>query len=417
MEQRPTTALRLPSHVSDRGDESIASAGSRFNVALAVETSKSFGRGLLVGIGRYAQVNDRWSLLVEDRGLDDEFPDWIRRETCDGLILRGRDRFIMRDVLARGIPTVCVGEDDPDEATAVENDDGQTGRLGAEHLLEKGFRRLAFAGIDNYGWSITRKGSFARFAARNGIECEEFVLPRRPDAPPDWGEIRPLIREWLSNVRKPVGVMACYDVLGQQLTRECRDLGIGVPDEIAILGVDNDETICELCDPPLTSVALDTVKIGFEAAATLDAMMRGESRQGKTSVRPLGVVERGSTDGTAVTDQDVANAMGYIRRFATRGIDVSDVVKHVCVSRRTLERRFKEQIGSSPSREIARHKLERVRLMLVETDRKLDVIARECGYQYTAHMIASFKAAMGSPPGEYRQNFREQTAASSVDPA
>jgi LacI family transcriptional regulator len=203
--------------------------------------------------------------------------------------------------------------------------------------------------------------------------------------------------------------MACYDIKAQQLLDVCRELDIAVPEEAAVIGVDDDPLLCNLADPPLSSVICNTHRTGYEAASLLDRMMAGE-RIGSESVliKPLGVETRQSTDILAIEDQHVAAAVRFIRQHALTGIDVSDVLRQVPVSRRVLESRFREFVGRTPHQEIVRLRVERVKQLLTETNLPLSVIATRAGFQHNEYLSVAFKNAVGMPPSEFRRATRRR---------
>jgi LacI family transcriptional regulator len=203
--------------------------------------------------------------------------------------------------------------------------------------------------------------------------------------------------------------MACNDIRGQQVLTACRAIGVAVPDEVAVLGVDNDEVLCDLADPPLSSIIPDTRRIGYEAAACLDRMMCGEPPPGPTTViPPLGVVTRRSTDVLAVDDRALAHAARFIRERACEGITVQDILDGIPLSRSVFERRFLKTFGRTPKAEIVRTQLRRVMQLLAETDLPLKQIADRTGFEHPEYMSAAFKKRTGLTPGVYRRSVRER---------
>ena len=201
--------------------------------------------------------------------------------------------------------------------------------------------------------------------------------------------------------------MACYDIRGREILDACREAAIAVPYEVAVVGVDNDDLICELSYPPLSSVIPDTQRTGYEAAALLDRMMAGDDiRAGAHLIPPLGIATRQSSDVLAVDDEDVANALRYIQDHATEGIQVEDVLKHVPVSRRVLEQRFRQLIGRTPHQEIVRIQVDRVKRLLHGTDLTLEAIAHRCGFRHTEYMTVVFKRVTSVTPGKFRSSGR-----------
>jgi LacI family transcriptional regulator len=214
---------------------------------------------------------------------------------------------------------------------------------------------------------------------------------------------------WIRTLPKPIGVMACNDERGQQVINACRDLGIAVPDEIAVVGVDNDDVVCDLCDPPLSSVVPNTRKIGFEAAALLEQMIAGKDPPDTPIyIQPLGIVTRRSTDVLAIDDQDTAEAIRFIREHACDGITVEDVVDRLPLSHSALERQFSKLLGRPPKAEIIRVQLERVKQLLAESDFTLKQISVKAGFRHPEYMSAIFKEKVGQTPGQYRQQAQQR---------
>ena len=212
------------------------------------------------------------------------------------------------------------------------------------------------------------------------------------------------IARWLRSLAKPVGVMACNDVRGRPVLNACREHSVAVPEQVAVIGVDNDPTICELSDPPLSTVEPDTRRIGYEAARLLEGLIHGRAATaGVTLVEPLRVVERQSTDVSAIDDPHVAAAVHFIRRHGHEPITVSDLLARVSVSRRTLERRFLAALGRSPHAEVLRVRLDRVRRLLGETAYPLREVARRSGFRHAEYMSAMFRKNTGETPGRYRR--------------
>jgi LacI family transcriptional regulator len=203
---------------------------------------------------------------------------------------------------------------------------------------------------------------------------------------------------------RPAGVMACNDMRGQHVLDACQRVRLGVPEQVAVIGVDDDVLLCELCDPPLSSVVPNAERIGYEAAALLDRLMAGEKPpREEWRIEPLGVTTRQSSDVLAIDDPNVASAVRYIREHACRGATVPDVLQHVPLSRTILERRFRKYLGRSPQAEIRAVQLKRVQQLLAETDLRLERIAELAGFEHPEYMSVVFKRQTGQTPGEYRR--------------
>ncbi len=212
-----------------------------------------------------------------------------------------------------------------------------------------------------------------------------------------WEDDQPALREWLRTLRKPVGLMACNDVCGRKVLEECAAIGLRVPEDVAVVGVDNDEMLCELSLPPLSSVVLDLERAGYEAATLLHRMMAGESiPDARIMVAPNFIAIRQSSD-VAPKDPYVAVALRFVKDHAGEAISVSDVSRQVGVSRRTLERRFYGVLGRSIAAEITRSKLERAKRILRETDLPLRVAAA-AGFGSVKTFNRVFRYSEGMPP-------------------
>ncbi|MGI9474216.1 MAG: DNA-binding transcriptional regulator [Rubripirellula sp.] len=381
-------------------------------VALLIETSKAFGRGLLAGVGRYARTQPRWSTYVDERGLGDPIPDWLEAGDFDGIIVRAADQATFERVLKFGIPTVCLGEENPSHATAVMNDDAACAEVAAQHLLDRRFRSFGYLGNRGFNWSDDRREHFIRSLADSGFQCDVLESSVTTTRRTPWYKRRERLANWITTLQKPVGIFACYDAAARTVLDVCRDLNLLVPEQVAVIGVDNDEVLCELCDPPLTSVAPDTEAIGLKAAELLDDWMRAEEVGQRTEaerlvvIPPSGVVTRGSTDTDAIDDPLIAEVVGYIRKHTSDGIDVSDLLEKFPVSRRTLERRFEKVLQQSPHELIRHVRINHVKTLLRETDMKLDTICSLAGYNYTAYMVAQFRDSEGQTPGQFRKHHR-----------
>jgi LacI family transcriptional regulator len=213
------------------------------------------------------------------------------------------------------------------------------------------------------------------------------------------------LMEWLRALPKPCGLMACNDARGRQVLNCCREVGVAVPDEVAVIGVDKDDIFCELSDLPLSSVILNTQQIGFEAAALLAKLMAGESAGPSfIRVKPIGVMARQSTDVLAIDDRHIAAALKHIREHACDGLDVESLLRAVPLSRSVLERRFSQILGISPKAEILRVRLDRVCRLLSGSDLSLAEVAQKAGFEHPEYMSRIFKKKMGITPGEFRKS-------------
>lgn len=369
---------------------------------MLIETSNAYGRGLLQGIIHYVREHQPWSFHLMEQGRGDDPPAWLKDWTGDGIIARVETAKIAQAVTRTGLPAVDVSAARLAAALPwVETDDAQIAHAAAEHLLERGFKHFGFCGDSRFNWSLWREQRFAARVREAGHDCDvHSVRGGQGDLA---GESRALIA-WLRRLPKPVGIMACYDIRGQEVLDACRQVGLAVPDEVAVIGVDNDELLCELAAPPLSSVIPNPRRAGYEAAALLDRLMDGAKLPAVPHlIAPLGVAARQSTDVLAIDDREVVRAVQFIRTHACERINVADVLKAVGVSRRVLEQRFRKLLGRSPHEEILHLKLGRVQQLLSETDLPLYVIAERAGFEHVEYLSVAFKRELGLTPRAFRQ--------------
>ena len=381
-------------------------------VALLIESSRSYGRELLMGIARYVRIHGPWAIEFEEGDPGEHFPKWFARSTWDGIIARVSTPAMARALGETGAPVVDLSGSLPGlRFPQIRSDEELVGRLAAEHLLERGFRNFAFCGFNGTDWSDMRRESFGRRVSEAGFSFVAFEnsgasrAGRTKDYEEHGERHERDLMAWLRELPKPCGLMACNDARGRQVLNCCREVGVAVPDEVAVVGVDKDEVFCELSDLPLSSVILNTQRIGFDAAALLAGLMAGESAEALSNlVKPMGVMARQSTDVLAIDDRHIASALRLIREHACDGLDVTSLLRAVPLSRSVLERRFSNVIGRSPNAEILRVRLNRVCRLLSESDLTLAEIAGKTGFEHPEYMSRLFKKKMGVTPGEFRKN-------------
>ena len=333
-------------------------------------------------------------------------PPWLLKTRWNGILCRSTDRRLARTLLQRKIPTVDLNDIYGDlRLPRIWSDHRAIGRLGAKHLLERGFRNFAFCGFSKETWSDLRGEGFRETVTAAGHPCSFYRSPWSGPHAPEWTADQFNIGDWITGLCQPLGLMACNDVRGQQVLNACRSAGMVVPEGVAVVGVDNEKVLCELCDPPLSSVVPNPERIGYEAAELLDRLMGGEAiSKGERLIEPVDVVMRQSTDVLGIDDPEIAAAAEYIRENACNGIKVRDVVEHLSVSRSLLERRFRKCVGRSPQEEIRLVQVKRVKQLLAETTLTLDAIAKLAGYVHPEYMSVVFKRVTGQTPGQFRQH-------------
>lgn len=375
-------------------------------VALLVETSNAYARGMLAGIEDFISAHGPWSVYLGEHGRGDQPPAWFSGWKGDGILARVENENIARSLEATGLPVVnlsysplIVG------APTFTTDNDGIAVLAVTHFLERGFQHFAYCGRREFVWSVDRGAAFERVLGR---ACAHFPQPSGVAAGSDVETDR--IAEWLRSLPRPLAVFTCFDQRGQQVLDACRRAGFAVPDEVAVLGVDNDELLCSLSPPPLSSVALNPRRSGWLAAQALDSLMRGQVVPAVVcSTAPLGVITRQSTDTMAVGDAQIARAIRFIREKACEGVSVEEVLRACPMSRRALEQRMKAIIGRTPHAEILRVQIARAKQLLASTSLLLPEIAEKCGFRHAEYLSVAFKRETGMAPSEYRREPRVRT--------
>lgn len=376
-------------------------------IALLIETSNAYGRGLLEGIVAFIRAHQPWSIYLSETGRGQEPPGWLTDWWGDGVIARIETPEIARGVRRLALPTVDLSAARlvPD-LPWIETDDHAIAQLVIDHFLERGFRNFAFCGDGRFQWSAWREQAFIGILAKRHLPWSVYSSPGAPGSDED----RTALAAWLGALPKPVGVMAAFDLRGRQVIEACRDAHLPVPDEVAVVGVDNDALICELCDPPMSSVQPQAQRTGWLAAERLAGVMAGmmagqPQPAGGAGMRvpPTGIISRRSTDVLALGDPDIAAVVRYIRDHACTGIDVGDILGLTELSRRVLEKRFRARLGCTPHEQILRVRFARVRELLTTTELPLSTIAERTGFEHVEYLSVAFKRRFGQTPSAFRQ--------------
>ncbi len=383
---------------------------SRKRILLIVETSLSYGREVLKGINSYVVTHEPWSLFLEQRELMVEHPAWLESWDGDGVISRSTTPALAKIINRKKIPLVDLTDVYGKTCFPfVGIDHEQTGEFAAKHLLERGFRNFAFCGFTDHLWSLKRFKGFERTVNEAGYKTDFYESPWKISDAESWDQQQEKVGQWLNQISRPSGIMACNDMRGQHILDACRRQGISVPEEIAVIGVDNDDLLCNFCDPPLSSVILNPERVGYEASRLLEKLMNGiRPESEELNFSPVGIQTRLSTDVLAIEDPVIASAVQFIRQNACEGITVDDVLKKFSVSRSILERRFRQFLKRSPQAEIRNVQLRRIKQLLSETDLSLEQISILAGYEHSEYMSVVFKRELKITPGQFRKQSRSQ---------
>ena len=388
-------------------------------VILHINTARKYGRGLLTGIGRYARLRGTWQFY---RSLPRYVTAVNRREEMmrvhdwrpTGGIVWDSER--IGELLSLGIPlvvspNVVVSKHYRDLFEAfpqIGSNCEAIGKMGAEYFLDRGFRHFGFCGFRRAPWAQRRASAFAQRIAEAGYDTDVFPLRGAPKAK-RLQEATDHIVEWIRSLPKPLAVMACNDDRAFNVVDACRRAGCLIPEEVAVLGVDDEEEACEVFTPPLSSICLNATMAGFRAAEVLEAMMTGKTvpqTKWKIPVEPMYVVTRRSTDVMAIEDRVVAEAVNYVEQQVYAPIQVEDVVRKVSLSRRNLELRFRKALGRSVYAHIRKTKVNRITEVLLSTQTSIQEIAKAFGYPDAHNMSRFFKKETGLSLSEYRRKHR-----------
>ncbi|MEW4564440.1 DNA-binding transcriptional regulator [Bremerella sp. JC770] len=377
-------------------------------VALIIETSRTYGRDLLRGIKRYTQEHEAWSLFVEARDLDSKPPSWLRSWHGDGILTRSGSEAIAKAVRRTGIPVVEMRSRRwNSKLPHLGIDNGLVASMVAEHFLERGFRHFGVFALDVEPFFIERRKKFVAYLEERGYQCSVFRQPGRLEKAEAWESQQRQLMEWIQDLPRPTAIMACTDQLGCWLLDACFRLSIRVPEDVAVVGVENDELLATMSTPPLSSVRFPGEQLGYEGARMLETMMRGEPIENRSVLlAPLCIETRQSSDIIAIDDPWLSRAVQIIRQRATQGLSVTELLAEVPLSRSSLERGFRQFFGRSPNEEITRVRIEHVCQLLRETDISLDGIAQRTGFTRPQYMLEVFRKLKGITPGTYRRQHK-----------
>ena len=374
--------------------------------------------GIMAGITEYIHNKGNWQLIVWPDSSRESLS-FLKQRGCKGAFVSTQTTTKAKELLQIGIPVIAVSTlEDMFNLPFVSADSEQVARMACEYFLRKKFRNFAFFGLTQAKWSHGRMEFFSSYLAKEGFTVHKFEeqIPIINDLVPfatlwinttlNTGQ-QPLI-EWLRQLPKPVAILASCDILACHLSNVAKEAGLNVPDEIVILGVNNDQAICNICDPPLSSIALNFKKAGYEAARLLDKIISGQqTMQGQCiEIQPTHVESRGSTDIFAIDDADIIQVLKYIKQNSNKPLQVDEIANRVCISKRSLQLRFRKAMGRSIHDQIVQAHFDIAKTLLNETNLSIDEIASQSGFLYTSNMRRAFKQLAGMLPQKYRQQHR-----------
>lgn len=395
------------------GEKGGLLAGMR-QIAVMVETDNSAGCRVIRGIANYAERHGNWHLLIDPR--DHEHRSWLPDGwNGDGIICRVSNHQQLAHLRRRGLPVVNIDDLFADERNlpSVISDENRLAEMALEHLLDRGFRQFGFFAPPSNFYSKKRSSAFATRCEMAGYPCVVYKPGYRASRKISWEEQQRRVERWIRSLPSPIAVLAVDAQRARQLAEICHLAGIRVPDDIAILAGSLDELMCDVSTPPLSSINVASERIGHDAALMLDSILDGEKAPVLPMlVPPQGVKSRQSTDLLAIDDDEIVDALRFIRNHAHRGIVVEDILRQVPISRRSLEIQFRKYLGRSPAREIRRVQLERSRDLLTRRELSITEVALACGFANATRFGVAFKKDTSKTPHSFRKELLagQQTA-------
>ena len=382
-------------------------------VLIISDFTESFSHKLLAGLVDYSRAKEQWIV----RRMPPEYKAQIGIQG----VIRVAKEWDIDAVIGQFEPTddiglfaengiVAIAQDYKKKFASIPNVTGDyigTGRMAAQFFLDRGFRNFGFFGFNDVCWSDERCDGFRREVEAAGFG-DSFYAYRMQEIDMVWYYQRNRLREWLRTIPKPIAIMACDDNQGSTLIEVCHGLGIRIPSEVSVIGVDNDEALCSLGSTTLTSVQVDIEEGGRQAAALVERLVADPAAPVEDVVlKPIKIVQRMSTAAFATDDQQILKAILFIHKNVQKKITVSDVMAEAALSRRLLERRFKEVTGKTLYEYITAQKLKHFAEQLEDTDEQVINIALSMGENDTKSIARRFKQIYGCTPVEWREKQRK----------
>lgn len=378
-------------------------------IILLSDFAEEYSKNILRGITKYSKDYGPWTFCRmptyyrETIGIDGIL-EWAKNWGADGIIGQFYNSQEVQKFTRAKIPVIA--QDFKERFTDIPNITGayrETGRMGADYFLKKGFKNFAFYGFNDIVWSRERAEGFEERLGEAGHSAH-YYEHQESHSMNLWFYKPSALSEWLNSLPKPIAIMACDDNQGHHITDAARHAGIRVPDDVAVLGIDNDETICDLSDPPLSSIALNTEKSGYEAARLMEQMIKTKEFTGPDIVvRSTQVVTRHSTDIFASKDKHIVCALKFIHNNLDKNLTVRQILKEVPYSRRSFEKRFALITGYPIYEYVYNQRIERFTKKLLETDMSIFGIALELGLHDSKNIARQFKQIKGVTPMAFRK--------------
>ncbi len=383
--------------------------GDGKRVILMIDTTESYGRNLIRGISRYSDVFGPWSLckmplsFKEKNGIKGLI-EFARNWGAHGIIGRFYTQKEVRQLVEAGLYLIAIDYKELfNEISNISGDYQLSGRMAAEYFLSKGYKNFGYYGTMDTVWSREREVGFNSVLNKKGFKVERYA-PKAFSTDNFWYyNLNPLI-EWLEDIKKPAALFTCDDNRAEHILEAAKIAKISVPEELAILGVDNDEVICRYTNPTLSSIQQNEEIGGYQAAQLMDEMIRSNTLIKQDIVlESVQIITRQSSDISAISDEHVKAALAYIQDHLGNNITVGDLLPVAGLSRRALEKRFMNVLGRSVYKEVQRQRMERVITLLLESDLSINEISMKCGYTDSKNLSRLFSSLHHVTPLQYRK--------------
>jgi LacI family transcriptional regulator len=391
----------------------------KIKVAFAHSNISHNTQGIMAGITEYIRDKGDWDLIIwADASF--ESLNFLKERGCRGAFANIQTSTKAQQLQQIGMPVIAFNAlQNMLSLPYISADPDQIAQVAYDYFKSKKFTHFGFFGLTEARWSIERMESFSRCIEKDGHTLHTYKggpLPIKSESIPLaklWIDMilnkgqQPLL-EWLTTLPKPIAILVGNDILACHLSNVAAEAGLNIPDEIALLGIDDDQALCNLCNPPLSSIAFNFKKAGYDAALLMDEIISGrQTLKGQwIKIQTAGVKERGSTDICAVDDEDIIKALKYIRSHSGTPLQVEDIADYICISKRTLQMKFQKALGRSIHEEIIKAHVEIAKSLLIETNLSIEAIALRSGFHYSSNMRRAFLDITGMLPHKYRQTHR-----------
>lgn len=386
----------------------------QLKIVLLIPSSRGYERTLLSGIAKYARYHGPWIFYMElpDYGAKRAVRkklDWLHDIGADGIVARIPYVYEVEDLIKTRIPFIFTDiQRKLTDLPCILPDCESMAKMGVEYFLEKGYTNFAFCGFANSHWCNERGNYFSEFVRRNGYH-PHFFFEKSGQLTKSWEKQETEMVDWLLQLPQPVGILTSNDDMGRHLIQSCRIAGLMVPEEVAVLGADNDILVCELSEPSLSSIAYNIESSGYQAAEILHQMIDNKPlTQLDVVVKPTHIVTRQSTDILAIEDQNLTRALNFINQNFKNHIKVTDIARAAAVSVRVLQKKFQELLGRTPHEEVTRVRMEYAVMMLIESNLPLSNIAYSIGFEEVKYFTRLFTKSKGLSPVAYRKKYGQK---------